>query len=188
LANVELGVQYAVVITSCAGVWSYLVGDTVAFESRTPPLLRFTGRTKYFLSAFGEHLISEEVEKGVAHAASVCGASTTDFHVGAVYPAEPTKPGHHLYFIEFATAPTDLAKFARELDAELSRLNEDYDAHRKGDLTMLPPVVRAVKRGGFQEWMRARGKAGGANKVPRMDNSGTMTRDMATWFEANGWV
>ena len=68
LANVELGVQYAVVLTSCAGVWSYMLGDTVAFERRNPPLIRFTGRTKYFLSAFGEHLISEEVEKAVAHA------------------------------------------------------------------------------------------------------------------------
>jgi GH3 auxin-responsive promoter len=188
LANVELGVQYAVVISSCAGVWSYLVGDTVAFESRTPPLLRFTGRTKYFLSAFGEHLISEEVEKGVAHAAELTGASATDFHVGAVFSPDPTKPGHHLYMIEFATVPADLAKFVRELDAELSRLNEDYETHRKSDLAMLLPVVRVVKRGGFQEWMRARGKAGGANKVPRMDNTGKMTHDMAAWFEANNWL
>jgi hypothetical protein len=188
LADVELGVQYAVVLTSCAGVWSYIVGDTVAFESKNPPLIRFTGRTKYFLSAFGEHLISEEVEKGVAHAAQVCGADVLDFHVGPVFSSDPTKPGHHLYFIEFAGSHPDISRFTKELDEKLNRLNEDYEAHRKDDVAMRAPEVCAVKRGGFEEWMKARGKAGGANKVPRMDNTGKMTQDMNAWFEANGWV
>lgn len=188
LANVELGVQYAVVITSCAGVWSYLVGDTVCFENRTPPLIRFTGRTKYFLSAFGEHLISEEVEKAVTHAAGLCGVNALDFHVGSVFPSDPKKPGHHLYLIEFVGAAPDTTRFATELDAELSRINEDYVAHRIGDLTMLLPEIRVVKKGGFAEWMKARGKYGGQNKVPRMDNSGQMTADMRTWFTANGWL
>jgi hypothetical protein len=188
LADVELGVQYAVVITSCAGVWSYLVGDTVAFERKTPPLIRFTGRTKYFLSAFGEHLISEEVEKAVAHAAGVTGVNALDFHVGPVFPSDPRKPGYHLYLVEFAGATPDLDRFAREIDEELSRLNEDYAPHRVGDLAMLMPVVRAVKRGGFAEWMKARGKYGGQNKVPRMDNSGKMTHDMAEWFAANNFL
>ncbi|HEV3385877.1 MAG TPA: GH3 auxin-responsive promoter family protein [Gemmata sp.] len=188
LADVELGVQYAVVITSCAGVWSYIVGDTVAFESKNPPLLRFTGRTKYFLSAFGEHLISEEVEKGVAHAAQVCGTDVLDFHVGPVYSPDPTKPGHHLYLIEFAGSQPDLRRFTKELDEKLNRLNEDYEAHRKDDVAMRTPKVSAVKRGGFEEWMKARGKSGGANKVPRMDNTGKMTHDMESWFQANGWI
>jgi GH3 auxin-responsive promoter len=182
LADVELGVQYAVVITSCAGVWSYLVGDTVAFERKDPPLIRFTGRTKYFLSAFGEHLISEEVEKAVARAASACGVDAIDFHVGPVFPSDPRKPGHHLYLVEFADATPDVSRFAEVIDAELSRINEDYAPHRVGDLAMLMPEVRVVKKGGFAEWMKARGKYGGQNKVPRMDNSGQMTRDMANWF------
>jgi hypothetical protein len=187
LANVEVGVQYAVILTSCAGVWSYLVGDTVAFERRDPPLIRFTGRTKYFLSAFGEHLISEEVEKAVAHACRVCGVFQTDFHVGPLFPDNPLKPGRHLYLIEFADAAPDVKQFAKEIDEELTRINEDYGPHRVGDLAMLVPEVRVVKRGGFDEWMKARGKYGGQNKVPRMDNSGSMTKDMATWFDANGW-
>jgi hypothetical protein len=187
LADVEVGVQYAVVITSCAGVWSYLVGDTVCFESRDPPLLRFTGRTKFFLSAFGEHLIGEEVEKAVAHAAQLCGVSAPEHHVGPVFPADPKQPGYHQYLIEFVPhAPPDLGRFARELDAELSRLNEDYVAHRVGDLAMLVPEVRVVKPGGFARWMEQRGKFGGQNKVPRMDNTGNMTRDMAAWFESQG--
>lgn len=188
LANVETGEQYAILITSCAGVWSYIVGDTVAFEKRNPPLIRFTGRTKYFLSAFGEHLISEEVEKAVARAAQHCGVNVRDFHVGPVFPAEPGRPGHHRYLIEFAESRPDSARFTMELDSDLKRLNEDYEAHRKGDLTMLRPEALAVKRGGFEEWMKARGKAGGANKVPRMDNTGIVTEDMTTWFQNNGWL
>ncbi|MBX9582556.1 MAG: GH3 auxin-responsive promoter family protein [Gemmataceae bacterium] len=188
LADVEVGQQYAVVITSCAGVWAYLVGDTVAFEKRDPPLIRFTGRTKYFLSAFGEHLIQEEVEKAVAHADGVCGVHAIDFHVGPVFPGEPRKPGRHLYLVEFAGPAPDPTRFAAELDAELNRLNEDYAAHRVGDLTMLVPEVRVVKPGGFAGWMKARGKYGGQHKVPRMDNAGTLTQDMAGWFAANGWL
>jgi hypothetical protein len=188
LADVEVGVQYAVAVTSCAGVWSYLIGDTVAFERRNPPLIRFTGRTKYFLSAFGEHLISEEVEKAVAHAAHACGVDVLDFHVGPRFAADPRQPGRHLYLVEFAGVVPDAGRFAEELDAVLRRSNEDYDAHRQGDLTMLAPLVQAVRRGGFEEWMKARGKAGGANKVPRMDNSGNLTQDMVGWFETNGWM
>lgn len=188
LATVEVGVQYAVVLTTCAGVWSYVVGDTVAFEKRDPPLIRFTGRTKYFLSAFGEHLISEEVEKAVAQAANACGVVALDFHVGPVFPSLPGKPGHHLYLIEFANGAPDVGRFAKGIDEELTRINEDYGPHRVGDLAMLVPEVRVVKTGGFREWMKARGKDGGQNKVPRMDNSGMMTKDMAKWFEANGWL
>jgi hypothetical protein len=184
--EVEPGVRYAVVLTTCAGLWGYLVGDTVTFERRDPPLLRFSGRTKNFLSAFGEHLIEEEVEKAVAAAAAACGVLTTNHHVGPVFPADPAKPGHHLYLVEFRGPAPDLARFAAVLDAELSRLNEDYAAHRVGDLTMLRPEVQAVPAGGFDGWMKARGKFGGQNKVPRMDNGGTMTREMAEWFAGRG--
>jgi hypothetical protein len=188
LADVEVGVQYAVVVTSCAGVWSYLIGDTVAFERRDPPLIRFTGRTKYFLSAFGEHLISEEVEKAVAHACRLSGAYQLDFHVGPLFSTDPRKPGRHLYLIEFEGAVPDLKRFAEAIDDELGRINEDYAPHRQGDLAMLVPEVRAVKKGGFDEWMKARGKYGGQNKVPRMDNSGKMTLDMARWFAERGYA
>lgn len=178
----EIGVQYAVVLSSCAGVWSYILGDTICFERRDPPLLRFTGRTRYFLSAFGEHLISEEVEKAVASAARKTGATVADFHVGPVFPDSASKPGKHRYLIEFAEPPDDLHAFASELDAELCRINEDYDAHRKGDLTMLAPEVVPVRRGGFTDWMRSKGKLGGQHKVPRMDNSGQITAEMMHFF------
>jgi len=186
LANVETGVQYAVVITSCAGLWSYLVGDTVAFEQTKPPLIRFTGRTKYFLSAFGEHLISEEIEKAIQEAAAATGAEVQDHHVGPVFPSEPQKPGHHLYLVEFRKTPAVLADFTRQVDETLSRLNEDYRAHRKGDLSMLEPRVQIVTPGGFNAWMIAHGKRPPQHKLPRMDNSGLMTASMAAWLKENG--
>ena len=164
LADVEVGEQYAVVITSCAGVWSYLVGDTVAFERRTPPLIRFTGRTKYFLSAFGEHLISEEVEKAVAHAASECGVDAVDFHVGPVFPADPREPGHHLYLIEFAGRHAR-RRALRRGDRRRTDRGSTRTTRRtaQGDLAMLMPEVRVVKTG------RVRGVDEGARQVRRAD-------------------
>jgi hypothetical protein len=184
VADLELGVQYAVVLTTCAGLWSYVLGDTVCFERRDPPLLRFTGRTRYFLSAFGEHLISEEVEKAIASAASAAGMAVLDFHVGPLFPSIADRPGHHRWFVEFAEpiCPDTLAHFASELDAALGGLNEDYRAHRAGDLAMLAPEVCAVRRGGFADWMRTRGRLGGQNKVPRMDNSGQITDELNRFF------
>jgi hypothetical protein len=188
VADLVPGVQYAVVLTTCAGLWSYVLGDTVCFEKRDPPLLRFTGRTRYFLSAFGEHLISEEVERAVAAAADATGAAVADFHVGPVFPETPGMVGRHRYLVEFADAPGDRQRFAGELDAALCRLNEDYQAHRKDDLTMLAPEVWAVRRGGFADWLRAQGKLGGQHKLPRMDNSGRLTAEMSAWLTGAGMI
>jgi hypothetical protein len=185
VAEIVPGVQYAVALTTCAGLWGYVLGDTVCFEQRDPPLLRFTGRTRYFLSAFGEHLISEEVERAVASAAEATGATVADFHVGPVFPEAQAGPGRHRYLIEFVQAPADLGRFAEALDAALCRLNEDYAAHRAGDLTMRAPEVVPVPRGGFADWLRARGQVGGQHKVPRMDNSGALTRELSR-FVAEG--
>jgi hypothetical protein len=188
VADLQVGVQYAIVLTTCAGLWSYVLGDTVCFEKRDPPLLRFTGRTKYFLSAFGEHLISEEIERAVTAAAETTAAEVVDFHVGPLFPERPGSAGRHRYLIEFAHPPTDVERFAAELDAALRRLNEDYDAHRQGDLTMLRPLVCVVERGGFAAWMRSQGKLGGQHKVPRMDNSGQLTEQLAHFFRQESWL
>jgi hypothetical protein len=184
VANLEIGVQYAIVLTTCAGLWSYFLGDTVCFERRDPPLSRFSGRTRYFLSAFGEHVISEEAEAAITAAANAAGITVLDFHVGPLFPETPDCPGRHRWFVEFAetTCPDRLARFAQELDAALGRLNEDYQAHRAGDLAMIEPEIVPVSRGGFADWMRSRGRLGGQNKVPRMDNSGQITEQLARFF------
>jgi hypothetical protein len=178
VADVVPEVQYAVVLTTCAGLWGYVLGDTVRFERRDPPLLRFTGRTRQFLSAFGEHLIGEEVERAVALAAAAVGADVTDFHAGPVFPDAPSAPGRHRYLIEFA-------RLVRELDGALCRLNEDYRAHRSGDLSLRAPEVIAVPRGGFADWMRSRGQLGGQHKVPRLDNTGRLAEELTRWFNRN---
>ncbi len=183
VGEVEPGVQYAVVLTTCAGLWSYVIGDTVCFEQRDPPLLRFTGRTRYFLSAFGEHLISEEVERAVAAAAAALEVNVVDFHVGPVFPDTPGTPGRHRYLVEFADAVPDPERFATVLDGQLRKDNEDYDAHRQGDLTMLLPQIVIVRRGGFADWMRSVGKLGGQHKVPRMDNTGQVTAQISAFLQ-----
>jgi hypothetical protein len=182
VAEVVPGVQYAVVLTTCAGLWSYVIGDTVCFEKRDPPLLRFTGRTRYYLSAFGEHLISEEIERAVALAADATGAAVADFHVGPVFPDRPGAPGRHRYLVEFVQAPRDVPRFAATLDAALCRLSADYKAHRAGDLGLAGPEVWLVPRHGFAGWLRSRGQLGGQHKVPRMDNSGRLTEDLCRWL------
>jgi hypothetical protein len=183
VANLVPGVQYAVVLTTCAGLWGYVLGDTVCFERRDPPLLRFTWRTRQFISAFGEHLIGEEVEQAVAQAASAIGADVVDFHVGPVFPDAAGASGRHRYLVEFARPARDVESFTRQVDAVLCRINDDYRAHRAGDLTLRGPEIVTVRRGGFADWMRSRGKLGGQHKVPRMDNSGHLTKELTDWFQ-----
>ncbi len=189
LHNIETGIQYAIAVTTCAGLWSYIIGDTIEFELVNPPLLRFTGRTKYFLSAFGEHLISEEVEEVVSDAARYCGVEVKDFHVGPVFPSAPDKPGHHRYMIEsdnFKRIKPE--KFALESDKRLRGKNADYDAHRQSDLSIKLPEIIFLKPGAFREWMKSRGKLGGQNKVPRMDNSSKITEEIFNWMKENKFL
>jgi hypothetical protein len=178
-------VNYAVVVTTCAGLWSHVVGDTVRFESLSPPLLTFTGRTKYSLSAFGEHLISEEVEAAVAAASEATGARVRDWHVGPVFLGAL---GHHLYVLEFLKGPADLRTFREALDRDLAQRNADYLAHRAERVGLPLPAVVVAKPGALESWMRARGKLGGQNKLPRMDASGALTRDLVNFLRQSGQV
>ncbi len=185
LGDVRAGVNYAIVVSTCAGLWSHVIGDTVRFESIDPPLLTFTGRTRYTLSAFGEHLISEEVEAAIASAAATAGASVREWHVGPVFRGPL---GHHLYLVEFSRPPDDLDAFRRSLDADLSRRNADYLAHRTGGVGLPLPGLVVVRPGGFDAWMRSRGKLGGQHKVPRMDNAGAMTGQILAMLRNSGLV
>ncbi len=170
IATARTGIDYALIVTSCAGLWSYIIGDTVRFVSLDPPRILVTGRTSYSLSAFGEHLTGEEIEDAVAAAAAAIGASVTDFSASPVYPARPGEIGRHLYAVEFAAPVSAEActRFARVLDEALCAANADYAAHRAGDLAMLGPAVKVLPPGSFANWMKSRGKLGGQNKVPRI--------------------
>jgi hypothetical protein len=169
------GVNYAIVVSTCAGMWGHVIGDTVRFERLDPPLLTFTGRTKYTLSAFGEHLISEEVEGAVADAAQATRAQVKDWHVGPVFH-EPL--GHHEFVVEFLAPPADAAAFRDALDAALARRNAHYQWFRAEGGGLPAPILVVARPGAFDDWMRVRGQLGGQHKVPRMDSTGKLTTEL----------
>jgi hypothetical protein len=180
LATAETGVNYAIVLSTCAGCWGYVIGDTVKFVSLDPPRILITGRTSYMMSAFGEHLIGEEVEDAVADAAFACGLTVTDFSMGAVYPERAGELGGHLFVVEFEHPPAAdaLRSFESAIDERLKARNDDYRAHRSDGFGMHAPRVRAVAPGTFAAWMKARGRLGGQNKVPRIINDQQLFADL----------
>ncbi|MCR0985626.1 GH3 auxin-responsive promoter family protein [Roseomonas populi] len=165
-ATIETGVDYAVVVTSCAGLWSYVLGDIVRFVSRDPPRLLVTGRTSYSLSTFGEHLDGEEIERALLSALSEEGAGVAEYVCGSVLEGAR---GRHRYLVEpdRALPPGAAARLAERMDAALMAANDDYAAHRRG-AQLDPPEVVVLPPGAFAGWMRAQGKAGGQHKVPRV--------------------
>ena len=178
VGDAETGVNYAVVVSTNAGLWGHVTGDTVTLVSRSPPRVLITGRTASMLSAFGEHLIAEELDGAVADAARQIGTSVVDFAVGAVFDATAGGAGGgHLFIIEFVPTPDrdSLARFAAAVDDGLAARNLDYGAHRSG---MLPPRVLAMPPGGFAAWMASRGRLGGQNKVPRVVQDPAMLADL----------
>lgn len=186
IATLELGVNYAIALSSCAGAWAYLLGDTVRFVSRDPPRLKITGRTAYMLSAFGEHLIGEEIETAVAEAASAIGSDVTDYAVGARYPERPGELGRHVFVVELAPPPPAEAVvlFARTIDRSLSAANDDYRAHRAEGFGMAEPEIRPVPHGTFVRWMKARGRLGGQHKVPRVITDAELFAGLLRFVEA----
>ncbi|MFC3226359.1 GH3 auxin-responsive promoter family protein [Marinibaculum pumilum] len=170
IGNVETGVNYAVILSSSAGFWAYVLGDTVEFVCLDPPRVKITGRISYSLSAFGEHLVDAELEAAIAAAAREIGADVTDFSVGPLFPDGDESRGRHRFVVEFAAAQPDdaVARFATALDAALCAENEDYEVHRRADFGMAAPEVRAVPPGRYAAWMKAKGKLGGQHKVPRV--------------------
>ena len=178
LADVESGVDYAIVVTSCAGAWSYVLGDTVAFVDRAPPRLLVTGRTSFTLSAFGEHLIVSEIDDVVTDSALAIGRRIVEFAVGPIYPTASEPKGGHVYIVEFDGPVPDhdaCARFMRLVDDGLSQRNDDYRAHRIG---MLAPRLHAVAPGTFYDWMKKRGQLGGQHKVPRIINDKDLLGDL----------
>jgi hypothetical protein len=174
VADVELGPSYAVVLTTPAGLWSYVLGDTVRFIARDPLQLVITGRTRHFVNAFGENVIVEEVERALLDACRATGAEVAEFTVTPRYPAATEARGGYDWLVEFRVAPTDTKAFVRVLDATLMALNTDYRTKRTGDLGMLPPRLIALPAGTFHRWLERSGKLGDQHKVPRVTNDRTV--------------
>lgn len=161
-------VPYLIHVTTDAGLWAYAIGDIVRFTSVKPPRLVFAGRRKFFLNAFGEHVSQEELELAVTKAAAAHACEVREFTVLPEYPDANESSGRHVWITEFVRPPADLAAFAASIDAAIREHNDDYGSHRTGDRQLRPPVVRLVRSGAFYDWMKARDRLGGQNKVPRI--------------------
>jgi hypothetical protein len=169
LEQVRLDTNYAVIISTNAGLWRYLIGDTIRFTSLSPYRFRITGRTKHYINAFGEELIIDNAEYALNEACHATAANIKDYTAAPVFLTASDKGGHE-WLIEFAEAPNDLERFITVLDESLRKVNSDYDAKRHKDLALLRPKVAVLPTDSFYNWMRHRGKLGGQNKVPRLAN------------------
>ncbi|UII32734.1 GH3 auxin-responsive promoter family protein [Fulvivirga ulvae] len=169
IEEVKTGVNYAVIINSNAGLWGYSIGDTVKFVSTNPHRLLVTGRIKHFISAFGEHVIGEEVEKAMKH--TIAKFSETEIVEFTVAPQVTPDEGLplHEWYVEFSNSPSDLAAFEKELNLQLQKLNSYYDDLQTGNILRSLKIIQ-LKRNSFIEYMKSQGKLGGQNKVPRLSN------------------
>lgn len=169
LWGVETGKNYAIVISSSCGLWRYQIGDTVRFTSLSPYKFIISGRTKSFINAFGEELIVDNAEQGLAQACQVTGAEVNEYTAAPIYMDKDGKCRHQ-WVIEFHHPPADLETFARELDLSLQHINSDYEAKRSKNVTLQPLEVIVARPGLFDDWLRSKGKLGGQHKVPRLCN------------------
>ena len=167
---VEKDKNYAMIISTSCGLWRYMIGDTIRFTSTNPYKFVITGRTKSFINAFGEELIVDNAEQGLAYACQETGAEVLEYTAAPVFMDAHAKCRHQ-WLIEFSKSPNDLAQFASLLDHKLQEINSDYEAKRYKDITLQPLELIEARPGLFNDWMRQRGKLGGQNKVPRLSNS-----------------
>lgn len=177
--QVELDTPYSVVLSTNAGLWAYDIGDVVRFTSLRPPRVVFAGRNKHFINAFGENIIGEQVSAAVAAASRETGLPVRAFTASPRYADQARRVGAHEYVIEFEQPATGREEqFARAIDAELQRCNNDYTVKRKDDLGMTCVEVTAVPDNTFYEWMKMRGKLGGQHKVPVCANDRRYTDEL----------
>ncbi|HSC38219.1 MAG TPA: GH3 auxin-responsive promoter family protein, partial [Chitinophagaceae bacterium] len=179
LKDVKVGENYAMIINNNAGLWAYNIGDTVKFLSTSPYRLVVTGRTKHFISAFGEHVIGEEVEYSLMRAAEEEGVRITEFTVAPMIEQGKGKSFHE-WFVEFEKAPENIQAFAGKVDNNLRKKNIYYDDLITGNI-LNPLHIKAVQKNGFIDYMKSIGKLGGQNKVPRLSNDRKIADELEKW-------
>ena len=177
LWGVETGKNYAVVISTSAGLWRYMIGDTVKFTQKSPYKFIITGRTKFFINAFGEELIVDNAENGLDTACKATGAQIKEYTAAPVYMDNRGKCRHQ-WLIEFAKMPDSLDNFAHILDRRPQEINSDYEAKRYKDITLQHLEVVNARKGLFADWLKSKGKLGGQHKIPRLCNSRTYIDEM----------
>ena len=170
LNQVELGKNYAVIITTNAGLWRYKIGDTVRFTSTSPYRIKVTGRTKHHINVFGEELIIENAEEALKNTMISVPCAIKEYTVAPVFMQGKEK-GAHEWMIEFNTAPVDELAFAKALDENLQKVNTDYEAKRYNNTTLTAPRIHHAKENTFYNWLKDKNKLGGQHKIPRLSNS-----------------
>jgi phenylacetate-coenzyme A ligase PaaK-like adenylate-forming protein len=169
VGEVEMGVNYVMLVSSNAGLWAYNIGDTVQFTSTNPYRVMVSGRIKHFISAFGEHVIAKEVEEAMQEATAATKARISEFTVAPQITPKNEELPYHEWFIEFEKEPEDLAKFSKTLDESLQKQNSYYFDLIEGKI-LQPLKISRVPENGFQQYMKSIGKLGGQNKLPRLAN------------------
>jgi hypothetical protein len=169
LEQVEINKNYAIVISTNAGLWRYLIGDTVVFTNTKPYRIKISGRTKSFINAFGEEVIVDNTDKALTKACSLTEAVISEYTAGPIFLGDNNSAAHE-YIIEFEKEPNNIEDFIKILDDTLKALNSDYEAKRVADMLLKKPVINSVGKGTFYNWLKSKGKVGGQNKVPRLHN------------------
>jgi hypothetical protein len=178
LQEVELHKNYALVITTPAGLWRYEIGDTVMFTSLRPYRFQITGRTTHYINAFGEELVVDNADKAITEACRQTGAILTEYTAAPVFLDTVETKGKHQWLIEFSTLPDDMEKFRKVLDQTLKALNSDYEAKRTGDLMLTMPEVIVAPEGSFMKWLSMKFKLGGQHKLARLQLDRGVMREM----------
>jgi len=184
LHEVEKNKNYALVITTNAGLWRYMIGDTVTFTSLNPFRIKITGRTKNFINAFGEELIIDNAEKALAIASRKCNVNVLDYTAAPLYFSGKESAAHE-WLIEFEHSPENLDFFSETLDNALKSLNSDYEAKRYHNMVLRPPLVKDVPQGTFYKWLKSKGKLGGQHKVPRLSNNRILIEEILTILKSS---
>ena len=177
LEGVRVGEVYAMIVTSINGLWRYEIGDTVEFTSTNPYRIRFAGRTRQFINAFGEELMVDNADKAIAMTCLRTGAKVKEYTAAPLFMLDKAK-GRHQWFIEFDKKPESLDEFATLLDQNLQKLNSDYEAKRYKEISLQPLEIRVAREGTFYEWLRRKGKLGGQHKIPRLSNDRTFIEEL----------
>lgn len=188
LEAVETDIDYALVISTSAGLWRYVVGDTIRFTSLSPYRIKLTGRTEQSINVFGEEVMIYNTDRALATTCEELQAKVADYTVAPVYFEENKAYGGHQWIIEFEEEPRNIEKFTELLDFNLQRVNSDYEAKRYKDLALQPLEMQVAPSGTFYRWMKSKGKIGGQNKVPRLSNSRQYIEELLLFINKNSVV
>jgi hypothetical protein len=182
LGQVEIGINYALVISTNGGLWRYILGDTIQFTNVFPFRFKITGRTKSFLNTFGEEVVVDNAEQAIAFACNKTLSQIRDFTVAPIY-MHGNERGAHEWLIEFVHEPTDFNRFCQLLDEKLREINSDYDAKRYKNMILDKPFIQMAPKGTFDLWLKSKNKLGGQNKVPRLLNERTVIDEVKLFLK-----